>query len=588
MTDFHDRYAAALQSHLVAEDEASLAVGHDLGRQALQDRLSVLEIIERHFRLVNGELGEAFPVDRGVALQFLLQTLAPLDVASRGFLDGTRRYEEERARAEDLANRDEFRTALVNSLQEGFFVADRDGSVVEINDAFAEITGFTADDLPYRWPHPWVIDEDSARDGRSRLLRDGGVAYESAIRHRDGRTVWVAISTNIVTGADRDAIVGTIRDVTAARAAAETARETSLTLQRAMLAPTEIPAGFAVRYEPAIPPLEIGGDWYDVLPVGDRRIGIIVGDCVGRGLPAAAVMGQLRSSARALLLTGAEPAVLLEQLDTVAELIPDAFCTTVLVAVFDVESRLLTYSRAGHIPAVLAAPGSEPTVLSGAGSVPLAVRRDHRRPQESLVLDPASTLMLFTDGLVERRGEQIDAGIARVAELLGRTLDMPVDAVAEVMLRELAPARGYDDDVAIVVCRPPLAPFWIEEDAVPDRLAVLRNRLKAWLRGVGTPDAFIADVVLAVGEASTNSIEHAYRERQPGTLRVEAEVEGHEIHIRVIDFGSWRTPTDQPNTRGRGLPLIRALSDVSALDSTVTGTTVAMSFRLPGVETLRS
>ena len=117
----------------------------------------------------------------------------------------------------------------------------------------------------------------------------------------------------------------------------EAARETSLTLQHAMLSPTELPPGFAVRYEPAVPPLEIGGDWYDVLPVGDHRIGIIVGDCVGRGLSAAAVMGQLRASARALLLTGAEPARLLEELDSVAELIPNAFCTTVFMAVLNTE-----------------------------------------------------------------------------------------------------------------------------------------------------------------------------------------------------------------------------------------------------------
>ncbi|MEK0545976.1 SpoIIE family protein phosphatase, partial [Mycobacterium ulcerans] len=77
----------------------------------------------------------------------------------------------------------------------------------------------------------------------------------------------------------------------------ESARETSLTLQRAMLPPVKPPPGFAVRYEPAVPPLEIGGDWYDVLPIGEPRIGIVVGDCVGRGLPAAAIMGQLRSSA---------------------------------------------------------------------------------------------------------------------------------------------------------------------------------------------------------------------------------------------------------------------------------------------------
>src|SRR6185312_7628674 len=174
------------------------------------------------------------------------------------------------------------------------------------------------------------------------------------------------------------------------------------------------PPGFAVRYEPAVPPLEIGGDWYDVLPVGEHRIGIIVGDCVGRGLAAAAVMGQLRSSAHALLLTGAEPAVLLEQLDAVAELIPDAYCSTVFAAVFDVESRVLQYSRAGHVPALLAVPGSATTMLTGASSVPLAVQREHPRAQESVVLTPGSTLLLFTDGLVERRGEPLDAGLERV------------------------------------------------------------------------------------------------------------------------------------------------------------------------------
>ena len=209
-----------------------------------------------------------------------------------------------------------------------------------------------------------------------------------------------------------------------------------------MLAPTELPAGFAVRYEPAVPPLEIGGDWYDVLPVGDDRIGIIVGDCVGRGLSAAAVMGQLRSSARALLLTGAEPARLLEQLDSVAAFIPDAFCTTVFVAILDTRSETLMYSSAGHVPAVLAAPDSPPQLLTDARSVPLAVRRHEPRPQATTALTAGSTLLLYTDGLVERRDEPIDAGIARVAEVMAQTMDAPVDAVADAMLDKLAPADG--------------------------------------------------------------------------------------------------------------------------------------------------
>ena len=198
----------------------------------------------------------------------------------------------------------------------------------------------------------------------------------------------------------------------------EAARETSLTLQHAMLAPTKLPPGFAVRYEPAVTPLEIGGDWYDVLRVGDNRIGIIVGDCVGRGLSAAAVMGQLRASARALLLTGAEPARLLEELDAVAELIPNAFCTTVFLAILDTESGEFSYSCAGHPPAVLAAPGKAHTLITDARSVPLAVQRKDSRPQASIMLPPGSTLMLYTDGLVERRDVTLDDGI----EHLGATV----------------------------------------------------------------------------------------------------------------------------------------------------------------------
>ena len=101
----------------------------------------MLDIIENHSRLVE-QIEQGTPGDTAAALQFLLQTLAALDVATRGFLDGTRRYEQQRARADDLADRDEFRNALVNSLQEGFFVADHTGAIVEINDAFADITGY--------------------------------------------------------------------------------------------------------------------------------------------------------------------------------------------------------------------------------------------------------------------------------------------------------------------------------------------------------------------------------------------------------------------------------------------------------------
>jgi PAS domain S-box-containing protein len=711
-------------------DEASLAVGHELGRLALQNQLSMLEIVEDHFRLLE-DVSPFTEGDHSAALQFLLQTLATFDVATRGFVDGTRRYELQRARADDLADRDAFRTALVNSLQEGFFVADDEGTVIEINDAFAVITGYHQDGLPYAWPHPWVVDRSVAAEHRAQLLESGGATYETPIRCRDGHHAWVAISINSVTAAatDRETFVGTIRDVTAARASAarnsavtrlatatgkadsvadvlamllqecrtaidlrrvvavswpkadgepaiqmagepfvtnwrdldprlratleeardapaltvqpvsssggseksrgivvslsdaagvtvwlehdgprefgaddrllltalvghlsvaiqhvkqfESSREASLTLQRAMLPSTRPLPGFAVRYEPAVRPLEIGGDWYDVLPVGEHRIGIIVGDCVGRGLAAAAVMGQLRSSARALFLTGAEPRRLLEELDVVAALIPDAYCATAFVAILDTRTGVLQYSSAGHMPALLASPHSPPEMLTDAESVPLVVRGETARPQAQRMVAPQGTLILFTDGLVERRDTPIDDGLVHVAEVLNETLGLPAESVADTVLRELAPPDGYDDDVAIVVYRGPDAPFRIARPAVAERLSEVRHRLSDWLRGAAVPVELASDIVLAVNEAVTNSVEHAYVGSSAGAMAVDARVVDSGIRVRVVDGGKWKTPSGDTRLRGRGLPMMDAVSESVFVQRAPTGTTVELRFPLP-------
>ncbi|MEE6177143.1 SpoIIE family protein phosphatase [Mycobacterium sp. 050134] len=728
--DFNTSYAGALRAYLAGRDEDSLSVGHELGRRALEEQVSMLDIVEHHFSLVQ-HLAAGPGIDGPTALEFLLQTLAPLDVATRGFLDGTKRYAEQRARADGLADRDKFRTALVNSLQEGFFVADHEGTVVEMNSALIDILGYPAAGLPYRWPHPWLVDTLGARQQQALVELNGTTAYETPIRHRDGHLAWVAVSINSVKEADTDqnAYVGTIRDITAERAFAaresavlrlatavavartvdellavtldecsaaidvqrvvavswpsgdgdpavqvagapgasswrrlepwlrdtfadarhqlpltakvveraehpgkaaglvavlsgagdlalwlelrsprwvsaedrllvtvltghlslamqhvrqfESARETSLTLQRAMLPPVQPPPGFAVRYEPAVPPLEIGGDWYDVLPIGDHRIGIVVGDCVGRGLPAAAIMGQLRSSARALLINGAEPALLLEQLDSAASLIPNAYCTTVFLAVLDTESGVLQYSNAGHMPAVLAGPGTAARLLTDAASVPLAVRHDEPRPQATRVLPPGSTLMLFTDGLVERKHESIDDGLGRAADVLVQTTTLPLNSVADAVLRELSPPAGYDDDVAMVIYRHRPQPLRIESPATADQLAGVRHRLADWLRTADVPDDLAADIVLVASEACTNCVEHAYRDIGAGTMLLAVDLAGGEVRARVTDSGSWKTPAVNPGNGGRGLMLIRAISHAVELDSSAAGTTVDITFQLP-------
>ncbi len=720
--DFHHQYEAALRAHLQASGADDLGVGNELGRQALHNDVSMLKIVEQHAGLVDELVQEIPGFDSAEALAFLLHTLAPLDAA-------TRRSEEQRARADDLEDRDQFRDAVVNSLQEGFFVSDRGGAVIELNDAFAKLTGYPAQGLPYRWPHPWLVDEKAARLQQSRLRAEAQVQYETPIRHRDGRLVWVAANVNRVNvDGDDDVYVGTLRDITAERAFAaresavlrlatavsvaksmsevlkitldecrlaldvhrvvaavwptggaeptiqvagerlpsdwrhldptlreifeqarrqlpltvqpiespdapgqssgivavltggggvalwlelrvprrisgedrllvtvlvghlglaiqhvrqfEAARETSLTLQHAMLAPTTLPPGFAVRYEPAVTPLEIGGDWYDVLRVGDHRIGIIVGDCVGRGLSAAAVMGQLRSSARALLLTGAEPARLLEELDAVAELIPDAFCTTVFLAVLDTESGEFSYSCAGHLPAVLATPGEAHTLISDARSVPLAVQRKASRPQASVTLPPGSTLMLYTDGLVERRDVPLDDGIDHLGRTVAGGPSLTVDEVADAALSALAPPSGYDDDIAIVVYRRPHPPLAIHRVVNANQLGDIRHELAKWLGGTGLSEEKIADIVLAVNEAVANSIEHGYQGRKPGKIRIHGENDGARVDLKIADKGKWKPAATDPGVRGRGLVLIRAVSDWLELDCTPKGTTVTMSFGL--------
>jgi anti-sigma regulatory factor (Ser/Thr protein kinase) len=189
--------------------------------------------------------------------------------------------------------------------------------------------------------------------------------------------------------------------------------------------------------------------------------------------------------------------------------------------------------------------------------------------------------MLFTDGLVERKRESIDDGIARAADVLVDTMRLPLDAVADAVLGELAPPGGYDDDVAMVIYRHELVPLRIESHATADKLAGIRRRLAGWLRSADVPDELAADIVLVISEACTNSVEHAYRGHPVGTMLLEVEAVEGEVHARVVDWGSWKTPAESPGNGGRGLLLIRAISDSVELDCTRAGTTIDMNFRLP-------
>jgi serine phosphatase RsbU (regulator of sigma subunit) len=230
--------------------------------------------------------------------------------------------------------------------------------------------------------------------------------------------------------------------------------EVAVTLQRAVLGPTALPEGFAVRYEPASGTLEVGGDWYDVVDLPDGRHGVVVGDVVGRGLPAAAVMGQLRSAIRALLLESHSPAHVLGALDRFAELVPGAACSTVFCAVVDPAAGTVRYSSAGHVPAIVVDADGRSRFLTAAGSLPLAVVEHLVRPEREVVLDPGATVLLYTDGLVERRNEDLDQGMARAVAAVRDGRLLPPEELA-VLLTDQLLDDAPDDDVAFLVYRSP-------------------------------------------------------------------------------------------------------------------------------------
>ncbi|MGW6128769.1 PP2C family protein-serine/threonine phosphatase [Cellulomonas sp. NPDC055163] len=223
----------------------------------------------------------------------------------------------------------------------------------------------------------------------------------------------------------------------------------SSALQAAMLPEDPGSPGWHTRYRPADDRLAVGGDWYDVVPLGDQRFGLVVGDCVGHGLGAAAVMGQLRSAARALLLQDLAPAATLDGLDRFAATLPGAECASVVCAVVDEKARTVTYSKAGHPPPLLLSRSGARWLGDATGT--LLGLAPHPRPQATTTFERGETLLLYTDGLVERRGEGLGDGLDRLARTAVATLaQRPVHQLGDLLIGTLL-EEGARDDVALVV-----------------------------------------------------------------------------------------------------------------------------------------
>ncbi|MFH9586261.1 SpoIIE family protein phosphatase [Streptomyces luteogriseus] len=226
-------------------------------------------------------------------------------------------------------------------------------------------------------------------------------------------------------------------------------RGTALTLQRSLLPSTPAEReglDIAARYRPALS--EVGGDWYDVLPLGPGRTGLVVGDVMGKGVQAAAIMGQLSTATRALARLDLPPAELLRHLDDIAGSLGDAIATCVY-AVCDLRRGTCELSSAGHLPPVLATADGSAELVEVPGGVPLGVGGVDFGTVE-VELAPGSLLALYTDGLVENRGEPIDTGLDTLTRLLGNA-GPSLQRASDSLLRALSPEP--DDDVALLLVR---------------------------------------------------------------------------------------------------------------------------------------
>lgn len=234
-------------------------------------------------------------------------------------------------------------------------------------------------------------------------------------------------------------------------------REVALVLQKAML-PATRQMGHrraAVRYRPAVGALNVCGDWYDLVDlVGGHRIGVSVGDVVGHGLEAAGVMGQLRSALSATSRVADGPGQALNVLGRYANVVDGAESATAVTTFVDFDRHVITYSSAGHPPPVLLHHDGRVEFLDRATDPPLDARPEPRpRPEASVAFSPGATLVLYTDGLIERRREDIDVGLRRLADSLSHHRELDPESLADTVLRELLPPGGATDDTALVVVR---------------------------------------------------------------------------------------------------------------------------------------
>ncbi len=332
--------------------------------------------------------------------------------------------------------------------------------------------------------------------------------------------------------------------------AAQSERLASTTLQAALLPRDTIDRGTrlqrAVRYIPAVGDTDVGGDWCDLWMIDSGQVGAVVGDVVGHGVVAAAAMGQLRSALRATAASVDSPADALAQLDELTGQISGSPSATVIFASYDVETRVLRLASAGHLPPVLATRDRVRVMLEARGTPIGFLSEPTRRATVVSELGPEDTLVLYSDGLVERRGESIDEGIGRVQEVVTANRGLGVEALADAILQACLEPDSRDD-VALIILRPVEAnPATFTRVAPADEFASVIVEVGEWISANGGGQT-VVDGVLTRLESALQVVDSSIADNPGGDLVVEVASLGHDTVRVTLEYRRGRVgPETEP------------------------------------------
>ncbi len=368
----------------------------------------------------------------------------------------------------------------------------------------------------------------------------------------------------------------------------ETERTIAETLQRSVL-PMSLPriegVQLAARYLPGTEEVDVGGDWFDAIQLANGRLGLVVGDVVGKGVQSAATMAQLRNALRAFALDQMKPSTTLARLDRLTDEMSESAFATVVYAVIDHEARVCRFTCAGHPPPLVVFPDGRAEYLEGGRGLPLgAGSGETSYRQQAIALPVGAIVILYTDGLVERRAEPIDEGLERLRQAAEEAPGEP-ERLVEHVLERMVGEEGRGDDIALLAVRLLTVaprPLELQLPSRPQSLDLVRDALRVWLQPAPVTPTEAHEIVLAAWEVCANAIEHPISNNGRSFV-VRAELERSSVAISVEDSGGWRPETARPD-RGLGLRLIHSMMSSVDIETTAGKTLVRLGKELSGAD----